>query len=194
MLGPKQNTIATIWDTIERELAKHAPAVLQTLNGPATDRDIERLESTIGHSIPMDVRASLQIHNGQDDPSRLQLLSEAGTLLSVDRMIEEWEMITQINLESQRLNDSGLDDSAIEWWNPGYLPISDFEGDHLCINLLADEFGEVLWHVHDSDIEHYVFPSYTSWLQSVASVFTEGRFSVDDEYLDFWIDLDSECT
>ena len=180
--------IATIWNAIERELGVHAPAVLPTLNGPATDRDIERLESTIGYSIPHDVRESLKLHNGQDDPSRLHLLCEAGTLLSVDRILEVWEMITEID---RVLSDQIPDRAGVEWWNPAYLPISDFEGDYLCVNLLAHDFGEVLWHVHDNGIEHCVFASYTDWLQFVASVFTEKRFAVDDGYLDFWIDSKS---
>ena len=169
---------------------EHAPTVLPTLNSPATDADIKRLEKTVGHAVPEDVRASLKIHNGQHDPSRLQILCEAGTLLSIDRMLEVWEMITQIDRD---LNDQ-IPNSDVEWWNPGYLPISDFEGDHLCVNLLAGDFGEILWHVHDSGIEHHVFRSYTNWLQSVATVFTEKRFAVDNGHLDFWIDLDSKNT
>ena len=189
MCYPVLITITTAWNAIERELTVHAPTVLPTLNGPATDGDIERLESTIGHTIPNDLRASLELHNGQDDPSRLQLLCEAGILLSIDRMLEVWEMMTKINHD---LDDQISDCSGVEWWNPAYLPISDSEGDHLCINLLADDFGEVLWHVHDNGIEHHVFPSYTDWLQHVASILTEKRFAIDGEFLDFWVDLDSE--
>ena len=176
-----------IWNTIERELATHAPTVLPTLNSPATDDAVQRLETTLGHPIPGDVRESLKIHNGQHDPSRLQLLCDAGTLLSADRMLEVWAMITEIDRDlSNRIPDR----AGVEWWNPAYLPISDFEGDHLCVNLLPDNQGEVLWHVHDSGIEHNVFGSYTDWLQSVADVLTEQRFECDDGYLDFWIDAD----
>ena len=184
------HAVATIWDIIERELAKHAPTVLPTLNGPATDADIRKLESAIGYTLPDDVSASLKRHNGQNDPTRLQLLCEAGILLSVEGMLEAWGMLT--DLERDFAGD--FPNREFEWWNSAYLPVADYEGDYLCVNLLPDSCGEVLQHVHDGNIEHNIFPSFTDWLQSVATVLSENRFAIDDGYLDFWYDVDTENT
>lgn len=175
-------SVASLWRTIEENLAVHAPTVLPTLNPPATDADLDRLEALLGHALPTDVRMSYRIHNGQDDPSRLELLCDAGTLLAVDDVITTWQMITQID------RDLGPSESGIEWWNPAYLPISDFEGDHVCVNLLPDSHGEILWHVHDNGIEHDCFPSYSDWLAHVADVLSNERFENDEGYLNFWIE------
>jgi len=164
-----------IWQQIEEYLKASVPTVIETLNPPATEVEIQELEKELGHSIPNDFKNYLLVHNGQNDPTRLQILCEEGTLLSTEAIIDTYRMLNEIN-ES---NDIG----NIEWWSRKYMPITDCEGDHLSIDL---ESGEVVMHVHDSGIEKGIANSFSEWINYKLLIFREGKYSVDDGYLDYW--------
>ena len=168
-----------IWSKIEWHLKNHAPRVIETLNPPASNEEISKLETTVGKILPASVKEYLLIHNGQNDPSRLETLCEEGTLLSVGEIINTWEMLNKINCD--------LDISNSEWWHQKYLPLTDVEGDNLAVDL---DSGEVVMHVHDSEIEHNIAPSFQHWFENKLAIFEEGKFSVDEGYLDYW-DYDS---
>ena len=163
-----------IWDQIEEFLKKHAPSVVGTLNGPATEEELDQLETEVGYTLPDDLRRYLLVHNGQDDPSRLRTLCEEGTLLSTAAMIKTHHMLNEIN--------GGGEIGSIEWWSKKYLPITDCEGDHLSLNL---ETGAVVMHVHDSGIEDGIAASFQEWFKSKLMVFMQGIFSVEVGYLDY---------
>ncbi|MFO1041282.1 MAG: SMI1/KNR4 family protein [Planctomycetaceae bacterium] len=95
--------IASLWNELEELLATIAPTVLPTLNPPATDCDLDLLESKTGLILPQDFRQSLKIHNGQSDPSRLELLTEHGILLSCEEIAEAWRMLCEILDEVNQL-------------------------------------------------------------------------------------------
>lgn len=164
-----------VWDGIEGFLNEYVPTVMDTLNGPVTEEDLKLLESEVGSAIPSDFKNYLLVHNGQDDPSRLQTLCEEGTLLSSEAIIKTYRMLNEIN-------ESG-DVGPVEWWSRKYLPITDCEGDHLSLNL---ETGEIVMHVHDSGIEAGIAGSFKEWFESKLMIFEQGKFSVDEGYLDYW--------
>lgn len=163
------------WQKIEEYLKENVPSVIDTLNPPATAADIQELEKELGYTIPNDFKSYLLVHNGQNDPSRLQTLCEEGTLLSTKAIIETYKMLNEIN-ESNEVGGT-------EWWSRKYMPIADCEGDHLSIDL---ETGEVVMHVHDSEIEKGIASSFSDWFNTKLAIFQDGKFSVDDGHLDYW--------
>jgi hypothetical protein len=53
----------------------------------------------------------------------------------------------------------------------------------LSLNL---ETGEIVIHVHDSGIEEGIAGSFKEWFESKLMIFKQGKFSVDEGYLDYW--------
>lgn len=172
--------IAMLWRELEEMLREIAPTVPPTLNPPATDSELNALQNDTGLVLPNDFRQSLQIHNGQHDPSRLELLTGYGILLSCEEIVKAWRMLSEI------LDDVGPIADGSEWWNKSYLPIADYEGDFLCIDLTPQCFGNVHLHVHDSTIERHVAVTYTGWLSDVVDVFKYRRFNDSEGFIDFW--------
>ncbi|WP_194842699.1 SMI1/KNR4 family protein [Endozoicomonas sp. OPT23] len=166
----------SIWKELEIILSGVAPSVVTTLNEPATKQEIVILEDLTGYSLPAELKEYLSIHNGQNDPSRLETLCEEGTLLPVGAIVETYNMLNEIN-ESGDLSDG-------EWWNRKFLPLTDGEGDHLSIDL---ESGELVMHVHDSEIEYGIANTLTDWFREKLSVFKEGRYKIDDGFIDYWV-------
>jgi cell wall assembly regulator SMI1 len=58
--------IAALWRRIDTALARHAPAVLDSLAGPAKAATLARLEAELGAPLPDDLKSSWAIRDGQD--------------------------------------------------------------------------------------------------------------------------------
>lgn len=66
--------IETLWRRIDAALGKHAPAVLETLSGPASGKQLAALEKELGQPLPDDLRRTWAVHDGQDDEIEEHLL------------------------------------------------------------------------------------------------------------------------
>jgi molybdopterin molybdotransferase len=180
------DVIPRLWLGIERVLQEHALEAATTLAPPATDEDIANLEAAIGLSLPADLRLSLKIHNGQNDPTRCHAFTDEGILLGTHDIADRWKMVTEID-ESERGREAP---GQGPWWKTTCIPFTDAEGNMLCIDMdesLGDRIGEVVCHVHDSEMERGLGASFTHWLTSVTDRLEAGRFRVDD-YGHLWLD------
>jgi cell wall assembly regulator SMI1 len=178
-----------LWERIERALQAHAPDTAATLAPPATDQELTASETAIGLALPADLRASLKIHDGQRDPSRCHGFTGEGGLLGASEIAELWRMVTEIDEAERPHAAPGLG----PWWKTSCIPFTDAEGDMLCVDMdpdLADRVGEVVCHVHDSEIERGLSASFGDWLSSVADRLDGGRFSID-RYGYLWLDYEA---
>ncbi|MGQ0799161.1 MAG: SMI1/KNR4 family protein [Pseudomarimonas sp.] len=66
--------IEALWRRIDAALGKHAPAVLETLSGPASAKPLAALERELGQPVPDDLRRAWAVHDGQDDELEDHLL------------------------------------------------------------------------------------------------------------------------
>src|SRR5215467_7017510 len=165
--------IPRLWLGIERVLQEHAPQAAATLAPPATGEEIANLEAALGLSLPADLRLSLQIHNGQHDPTRCHAFTDEGILLGTHDIADRWKMVTAIDKSERGKEAPGQG----PWWKTTCIPFTDAEGNMLCVDMdksLGDRIGEVVRHVHDSEIERGLGASFTQWLSSVAERL-EGR-------------------
>jgi cell wall assembly regulator SMI1 len=172
--------IADLWERIEMVLRESVPATATTLAPPATDLEIEELESAIDLALPEEFRASLRIHNGQNDPTRCHSFVIEGMLATTEQIAATWRMLTEIDVD---LRNQAVG-SYVTWWDRNWIPFTVGDGDHLCINLnprlsATPSLGEIVCHVHDSTYERGIATSYGDWLASVAMKLEGGRFTID---------------
>ncbi|GAB3305437.1 hypothetical protein EK0264_04760 [Epidermidibacterium keratini] len=181
------------WEVIERVLREHAPVVADTLRGPASDADLDRLVEAVGRPLPADFVESLRIHDGQDNPTQLVDLYNHQTLLSVEAMIESSELRRDV------LGDDPSD--TIGWMIPDKVrPVSnlrawvqftasDATGFALDLDPLpAGEVGQVIWLPIDGPTPAPEFASYAAWLSHLAQKLDAGAFQIDD--LGLWLEND----
>src|SRR5436190_21108144 len=95
-MGQSRSRVAGIWRRIERVLADAVPETFATLAPPAGDADIAFVERAIGARLPADLAASLRVHNGQADPSRLHIVAPYWLLMGTAEIAETWRMLTDI--------------------------------------------------------------------------------------------------
>jgi cell wall assembly regulator SMI1 len=175
-----------LWERIERALRAHAPDTAATLAPPATDQELTALETAIGLALPEDLRASLKIHDGQRDPSRCHGFTGEGILLGASEITERWRMVTEID-EGER---SHAAPGQGPWWETSCIPFTDAEGNMLGVDMdpdLGHRVGEVVCHVHDSEIERGLSASFGDWLSTVADRLDGGKFRIN-QYGYLWPD------
>jgi cell wall assembly regulator SMI1 len=182
------DAIRDLWQRIERVLEEHAPETASTLAPPASDQEIAVLEAAICRSLPADLRASLKVHNGQRDPTRSHAFCGEGMLLGASEIADRWKMVTEID-EDHRFSAAP---GHGPWWKPTCVPFTEAEGNMLCVDMdhsLGDRTGEVVCHVHDSEIERGLGASYEAWLSGLATRLEAGHFRIDD-YGYLWLDTE----
>ncbi len=171
-----------IWTRIERVLGFHAPEVLQTLAAGASSAEIAELEKQVGLTLPPDLRRSLEIHNGQNDPSQCLQFCGTMSLLSTADMIRESKMLTELGIGFDRDNGeyaAGNNSLNGDWWRLSCIPFAHCEGYYSCVDTLAAEHlpaGRIVEHTHDGPMEETNMPSFADWLERVALALEAGRF------------------
>lgn len=183
------NQIDASWYQIERTLKEHVPETFKNLGRPATERQIAILQRTIGRTLPEDLVRSLRVHNGMRDPYRLATLFDNEFLLSTAGIAKTWGMMKRL-LEDGHFDAGGCSLTRTrnirndQWWNIGWIPITDNEGDGFIIDLdpaARGRVGQVFYFYHDcARPREVVASSYAEWLHNIAKSFAHGEFSVEE--------------
>jgi len=77
-----------LWARLSRWFADELPSGELRLRPPASPEAIEAAEAALGRSLPDDFRASLAVHDGQDDEPTILWLPSAVRLGSLDAIVE----------------------------------------------------------------------------------------------------------
>jgi cell wall assembly regulator SMI1 len=142
--------MADLWRRLEAQAAK-TPLGLR-MNPPATERAIRAAERTIGLEFPVDFRASLRVHDGQEpgDGSGEDVFpwlpAQAG-LASLDRIVEEWKREKETFIE-HHANEPPEEIAGGELfhylWHPKRIPIAGnpwFDQDNTYIDFIPGPKG-----------------------------------------------------
>lgn len=172
-----------IWDRIDSWLRYKAPEIFDSLQFGADEAQIAAAEQELGLHLPDDLRASLHIHNGQENGKRT-LLGSMWHLLSIEQALHEWR------LNNHLLNNGHFFDNSANylpsgqrpiWWCESWLPIAaNGAGDFVCIDLspTSQKRGQILIHWHDSNTCDHLAPDFYTWLRRFADDLDNNRYAV----------------
>ena len=129
--------IESLWARLESWARNNAPEILSELNDGATSNDIEALESVLDVTLPPAFKASLAIHNGEDDGWPCRVFAEHGAYLSTTRIAEEWRDRQKHagEVESEPGEDAPDDVISVDGpvqaklFLPGWVPFLECNGD-----------------------------------------------------------------
>jgi cell wall assembly regulator SMI1/ankyrin repeat protein len=181
----KKVSVADCWQRIDAWLAANNPALKKTLNRPADDKQIARLEKAVGTKLPADFKESCQIHNGQKHSEGDLILplvegDEGYFLLSCADSAGEWQCWKELADSGEFANKESGPDIGIQdtWWHPGWVPIaSNGGGDSICLDLAPTEegrVGQVITMNHETAKRELLAPSFAQWLADWAKAVEGG--------------------
>jgi cell wall assembly regulator SMI1 len=184
-------SIAGLWRRLEAYLDAHAPAVLSSLNPPATDEQLAQAEAQLGVSFPDDLKESLRVCNGQTDsfhivpaefdPKRGTTIATWGELLPLERIVYDTLAEREQNKNSQEWAYGLEYDGPVRRdGNWSCLCIVDpGSGDRIWLDLdPADggRVGQVLSMCHDPPRLFVIATSYREWFEQLVNRYKSGRY------------------
>lgn len=151
-------------------LAKYRAGFYDTLMEPATPSELSALATALGRSVPPELVAWLNRHNGQSE-------GEVGSLVGAFNIISSEEIAAEY-AERQKAAGKGL-------WNPGWLPLlDDFNGNLICLDTTRSGHPVIeLWRGRDQ--VHDAAPSLLAWVVGLLADFEAGRYVEDPERGEF---------
>lgn len=135
------NMIDELWKRIEHWGTQNAPKMLEDLNSGASEEQIAHLENVLGISLPETFKASLKIHNGENDGWPYKVFAAFGAYLGTERIEEEWKLRQEISGTYSHDENSNIDElireGILEVTGPvnpelflkEWIPIMDCNGD-----------------------------------------------------------------
>lgn len=90
--GPPAPSPAVSWKRIERWMDSNFPELYECLADPATSADLNELENDLDCSLPLEVRDSYQIHDGQEEGGRPTGLIFGIYILGLEEISSEWDI------------------------------------------------------------------------------------------------------
>ena len=176
--------VASLWNRIHAHLAVNDSYELSHLAPPATEAQICALEEAIGYRLPADYRASLAIHDGQQED--FVSVIDSLSLNSLRETLEEWRVMEELlragtfeDYAPSELPEEGL---LAGWWNRGWLPIVSDNGNSINIDLdPADDgvVGQVFFFDHEQGAGPVLAHSFAEWLEQVAEELETGHTNDD---------------
>jgi len=174
------------WTKIEDWLRNNAGQIYESLNDGATDDVLDELEELVNKKLPDNFKEFYRIHNGQDQDGFG--LIDAEELLSVERIIEEWNVWKELYDQGVFADSVSEADKGVKevWWNPHWIPITyDGSGNHYCLDMSPDDGGKKgqiirIW--HDSPERELIADSFQEWIEFFAEDLENEEYIFSEEY------------
>jgi len=185
-------SIEQTWQRIHRFAAEHAPSIVDSLSGPASDADLAALQA-LELPVPESLLASLRIHDGEHDDSWGELLAGGGRLLGAAAIVATRDMLEDA-LRDFKPEFPGYYPDAAEpmgigpvrplTHSPAWLPIIDLNGDVTWFLDFDPADGGVPGQVIRVDAESSEWvvcaESWDAFLQAYADALESGAIEIED--------------
>ncbi|MFI7316783.1 SMI1/KNR4 family protein [Streptomyces venezuelae] len=135
---PADERVTRAWSRIVEWLAAYAPPSYAALRPGASDDEIAALETTLGASVPEELKALWRLTAGEDGVAGAGLMMGAWALMPLDAVIE-------VHRRRMRFQEgSGESDDELALWKPSWIPFCSYSPDDTTYGLyLNGETGEV---------------------------------------------------
>lgn len=188
-------TVKEAWQRLKNWCRQYLPELLDNFNPGTTIHELDEFEAAIGQRLPIDVRESYLIHNGQKDEDDFYVtgILFGIPILSLSEALQEWlnwREHDSVNDELEEEFTLSAPSKAVRpgYTNPGWIPLtSDCNGNHIAIDLAPDTngvVGQVIIFGCDEIIKYVVADSWAAFLNNVAFELESGNFCIDQEMED----------
>lgn len=171
--------------------------MLEDLNGPASEEEIEQLELVLGLNLPASFRETLKIHNGESDGWPCKIFADRGAFLGTDRIQEEWQQRQTISADIaeefevdqiKQLIEDGIIfvEGSVKpvLFQNAWIPIMDSNGDVFWALDYSPTEGGISGQVIEVDWEgtlwRVVAPSFEAFMQSYMQSLERGEYQIVD--------------
>ncbi len=185
------DSVADSWSRVRAWLDTNAPDAADRLQPAASEAQIQMLEAALGMTLPSDLRAFLEIHNGGDDtgifPSSDSFDMLGFSPLATEEIVDAWRMLKEL-VDGGEFGDRTSDaDPGIrsDWWCTSWIPIaSNGGGDFQCVDLSPTDSGtagQIIGAWHDDNERQLIAPSLADYLRMLADGLESGKYAYEED-------------
>ncbi len=166
---------------------QHYPEISETLNPPATDKELDDLEEIIGIKLPNDFRQLYKIANGQKNSDQ-SFFQEGYEFLSIKGIVYQWEILKGLYDSEEMFREVDNNKGVIleAWWRPEWIPFGYMiSGDLYCLDLSPGDkgvHGQIIEFIHDDSIRYHMGESIVDYLGELESGLKLGQYFMHKEY------------
>ncbi|HPF72468.1 MAG TPA: SMI1/KNR4 family protein [Xanthomonadaceae bacterium] len=184
--------VTAMWRRWHAFSAKQTPDIVQSLNGPASENDLQAL-SGLGFPLPESLVASLRIHDGQSTDSLAEFFAGGGRLLSAAEIPQHRDMLREALSDLDDFDDldsppQGIGPVRCVVFSENRLPIADCNGDVTWFldfdPLPGGQVGQVIRVDLESTEWVVCADSYGEFFGAYVDALEGGQFDVLDGELD----------
>ncbi|KAJ6122584.1 hypothetical protein N7512_005049 [Penicillium capsulatum] len=201
--APPPPPVAHSWRKIERWLERNYEELLDNLGEGCTQNDINELEHELDCSLPLEMRESLMIHDGQERPGLPTGVIFSSMLLDCEEIVQErrnWKTVNDEFLSATMVNNGPVSSSAASssaagfptpgavqkaYAHPAWIPVArDWGGNHIAIDLApgpSGKWGQVIIFGRDYDCKYVIARSWAAFLAIFADDLCSGKVMIDEE-------------
>ena len=178
--------ISRLWQRLEAWLQWNQPDLDFALNPPATDEQLNEVESIIGATFPPEVREFYKIHNGQGADAVGVLYGS--NFMSLEQALEDWRAW-------KALLDAGTFDGLKsgpapgvknDWWNPLWFPfVIDQNSNPVCVDLdpaPGGTYGQIIQMDHETPDRGVPVRSIVLWFDAYVRAVEGGSYAYDEDF------------
>lgn len=186
------------WARIDRWTEANFPELKDQLCEGCTLNDINELEFDLDCSLPIDVRESITIHDGQERGGMPTGIIFGSMLLDCEEILYEWNNWKTVNQEFMDNHEGkastsilGRQESSPEgavqkvYAHPGWIPLArDWNGNNIAVDLApgpTGKWGQIILCGRDYDCKYVVARSWAAFLAMVADDLESPHWYVDEE-------------
>ncbi len=96
---PPPPPVTHSWKRLDRWAEENYPELFDQLGEGCTNNDLNELEHQLDCSLPIEVRESLQVHDGQERGGMPTGIIFGNMLLDCEEIVQEWENWKKVNQE-----------------------------------------------------------------------------------------------
>ena len=183
------NDIEQLWSRLEAWAGANAADILSDLNPGATDDEIAALESELGITLPNAFKASLAVHNGENDGWPCKVFVNHGAYLSTSRIVEEWRQRQQHGEDIEEDTDELIQQQVISVDGPvepkmfltSWVPFMECNGDVFWAMDFSPAAGGKEGQIIEVDWENcswkVVADSFVDFLETYVTALERGEYT-----------------
>jgi cell wall assembly regulator SMI1 len=175
-----------LWQKIESWMSANAPNLLNGLNPPATEHEIDLTEIELSVKFPSDFRESYLVHNGGKPGG--PFMFPGGEFLSLERIVEEWSVWKDLVDDGTFREDESEPDRGIhdDWYNIRWIPFTaDGSGNHNCMDLAPSSWGtngQIITMWHDAPERELLASGFRDYLELLLERLQSEEYIYSPEY------------
>jgi len=169
--------IKRLYASLATWLKEHSQSTYADLQDPASAADLSALETALGQKLPAELRAALEIHDGEP-------YLDSYMIMSASRIQDRYQSELEHADKASPIPSDGTCRAVV--WSKGWIPFAeDGAQNFLCIDLDPGKQGTagqvIRWERAQQGAAAAQWKSFGEWLEAMVNACLSGKVDVDSE-------------